>query len=65
MTRDEFYEKFPWVFSLPERPQCKECLGLSCYNGYDGWIHLEEHHLDWCSRHGESAKRLYPMPEPP
>ena len=50
MTRDEFYEKFPWVFSMPEHPQCNECFSVSCYVVRDDWLLLSESHTESCSR---------------
>ncbi len=63
MTRDEFYEKFPWVFSLPERPQCNECLMTSLYVIRDGWMLLSESHTDDCSRKHGVETPVYQQPE--
>ena len=60
MTRDEFYERFPWVFNLPERPQCSECWNVSFYEAKDGYVWLIESHREDCSRYGhEQDAQLY------
>ena len=50
MIRDEFYERFPWIVQLPERPQCSECLQVQQYELTGSALVLIEHHLNGCSR---------------
>ena len=48
MTTTEFFEKFPHMFSLPERPQCVHCWMSSMYLGNEDGLFLVEYHGETC-----------------
>lgn len=59
MTRDEFYQRFPWIFRYPASPCCSECMYQSSYKLIDGCIHLVESHLEKCSRFAEHDGQVH------
>lgn len=59
LQRDDFYNKFPWVFALPERPQCSECWMISSLGVTDGQLQLTEYHTTKCSRFKEHDHEVH------
>ena len=60
MARDQFFDRFPWVFNLPERPQCRECWAVSHWTiDEDGDLILKECHRPDCSRAAQYDGRVH------